>query len=370
MNVEVLAAGVRRATKVHDGETQLSSVVIERAMSDEGAQSVASADEHDQLMKGMQRSDDGGNMLRRDGNVGSAEVMEVAWGPPIEVAPQKCAPCGLARMCGTIMVCIVLGLISLTWIPMVKVYGDGKLSHTLILLAFHILLFLLLASYFQTMFTDPGTVRKQWHREVAGTSQPAYPMCKKSNYFKPPRSHFDSVTQRLVLNMDHFCPWVNNTVGFYNKKFFILFLIYTVVTCAYAFFALAPILWSSSKSSSRSSRGDVVTNALMMVAVIFDGIFALTLTCFAVVHVYFAANNRTTIEHEPTWTSQFDLGAEKNLEYVFGRDRRLWLCPLYGNGPASDGHLWELDDGSWAGHPEAAVVRYGTGAIADNVMNV
>jgi len=31
--------------------------------------------------------------------------------------------------------------------------------------------------------------------------------------FKPPRSHFDSVTQRLVLNMDHFCPWVVNCVG-------------------------------------------------------------------------------------------------------------------------------------------------------------
>jgi len=26
--------------------------------------------------------------------------------------------------------------------------------------------------------------------------------------YKPPRSHFDSITQRLVLNMDHFCPWV------------------------------------------------------------------------------------------------------------------------------------------------------------------
>ncbi len=28
---------------------------------------------------------------------------------------------------------------------------------------------------------------------------------------KPPRAHFDSVTKALVLNMDHYCPWMFNT---------------------------------------------------------------------------------------------------------------------------------------------------------------
>jgi hypothetical protein len=31
-----------------------------------------------------------------------------------------------------------------------------------------------------------------------------------SNQPKPPRSHYDHVTRTLVLNMDHYCPWMFN----------------------------------------------------------------------------------------------------------------------------------------------------------------
>lgn len=35
--------------------------------------------------------------------------------------------------------------------------------------------------------------------------------------------------------MDHHCPWINNCVGMYNMKFFLLFLLYVSVVCLFAF---------------------------------------------------------------------------------------------------------------------------------------
>ena len=78
------------------------------------------------------------------------------------------------------------------------------------LVVFHVLLFMLLASYLHCVFTDPGTVPQAWSDRIASDPQQAarYRYCHKSGLYRPPRSHYCSVTQRVVLNMDHFCPWV------------------------------------------------------------------------------------------------------------------------------------------------------------------
>ena len=39
--------------------------------------------------------------------------------------------------------------------------------------------------------------------------------CGNSKQPKPPRSHFDHVSKTLVLNLDHYCPWMFNASKFY-----------------------------------------------------------------------------------------------------------------------------------------------------------
>ena len=42
-----------------------------------------------------------------------------------------------------------------------------------------------------------------------------YKYCKACKAIKPPRAHHCSVTGRCVFEMDHYCPWMNNCVGYY-----------------------------------------------------------------------------------------------------------------------------------------------------------
>ena len=69
--------------------------------------------------------------------------------------------------------------------------------------------------------------------------------CRHSSRPKPPRAHYDHVTKSLVLNMDHYCPWMFNCVGYFNYRYFFNFLWfvttalwYGTATCFRAFMNL------------------------------------------------------------------------------------------------------------------------------------
>ena len=60
-----------------------------------------------------------------------------------------------------------------------------------------------LCAYVHCVLTDPGTVPPEWHERVAADARLAARtrLCTKSRLYRPPRSHYCSVTQRVVLNM-------------------------------------------------------------------------------------------------------------------------------------------------------------------------
>ena len=316
----------------------------------------------------------------------------------LRAPPCRVTPCSIVRVLGSFMIGVVLSIVYCSFVPMWRYYGGGGARDSAVLALFHVLVSLLVSSYLRTVFTDPGTVPGEWQERVAALKRSPYDKCRRSGLFKPPRAHFDSVTRRLVLNMDHFCPWVNNCVGYFNRKFFILFVGYCALTCSFTAVALGLVSYAEqagmvrplasavlsphavaghepptappgSAGAADGSAGlapppmpappmpwplsyldvsDTSLAVMTLMGALLDAIFGVVLTCFCAAHLWMAARNQTSIEGQSA-SHSYRLSVERNLEQVFGADKRLWLLPVWGEGPVGDGVHWPLAGGGFDG---------------------
>ena len=157
--------------------------------------------------------------------------------------------------------------------------------------------------------------------------------CRKCQLPKPPRAHHCSICQKCVLNMDHHCPWVGNCVGFYNYRYFYLFLLWTCLGCAYGSICmLAPYL------HVRRTGGVHIRlqySPRMAVKFLFPLAFAITIAVGALLlfHTYLLLSAQTTIEmyknierkqlflelRGEKFTNPFSTGSMRgNFEQIFG----------------------------------------------------
>lgn len=129
-------------------------------------------------------------------------------------------------------------------------------------IAFNIIFSLAMISFLRAVFTDPGYIPDSWsvHPDdlesgertrlmpaVLQTQEKKHDgtvrICRKSKpaMYKPDRAHYCRVMQRCVLKMDHFCPWLNNCIGFYNHKFFVLFVAYMAMITVFMVVVMTPV---------------------------------------------------------------------------------------------------------------------------------
>jgi len=238
------------------------------------------------------------------------------------------------------------------WFDEIPLEGDHYFSLGWI---FHILISMFLSlniafNYFMVIFSSPGSTkgllmdpqelealkRESTPRKGEGFSR----YCKICKKFKPPRSHHCHICKICVLRMDHHCPWLSNCVGFYNHKYFVLFLLYLWIGCIYvALMSFIPFRESMFNLKSPwigiSSRGIFMLSFVLTLTVSFAVGFLL---CW---HLYLIVSGQTTIEFYfnryrirqsrlkgEVWSNEYDLGWIQNFKIFFHPGRFWWITWL------------------------------------------
>eukprot|EP00921_Rhytidocystis_pertsovi_P003461 GHVQ01005990.1.p1 GENE.GHVQ01005990.1~~GHVQ01005990.1.p1 ORF type:complete len:317 (+),score=24.78 GHVQ01005990.1:425-1375(+) len=220
---------------------------------------------------------------------------------------------------------------------------------------FHICFGLLLLSFVKCVITDPGEVPANWGFYMGDdTKRRRY--CKVCNVWKPDRTHHCSACGRCVLNMDHHCPWINNCVGFYNRKFFIQLLIYALIClifvavqgCQFIFRESVTVLKQPATPPSVEDKAWILVEYVLVCLVLFIALILIfALVPFSRFHMQLVLRNSTTIENMDTTSRdshKYDLGFGRNMEQVFGSNPCCWLvpCHTYSSRPAGDGVRWNM----------------------------
>ncbi|KAG6616981.1 putative palmitoyltransferase [Phytophthora cinnamomi] len=226
-------------------------------------------------------------------------------------------------------VAVALGLMLLklyTWAVVLRAQCGAPLNGLYLLLTA-----LMLWSYACAMRCRPAS-----RRPASVESERVTRYCERCDADKAAHVHHCSVCGRCVFRMDHHCPWTGNCVGWSNKKFFLLFLLYTSLSCLVFNSMASPLVWDA-----RFRRYE----ALLKCGWVLSLGVGLLLAGYFAFHLWLLREGKTTLEFLAGRTGELaDCGFTHNVTVYFGRDVWSWWLPTTPMLDAAMGGRRERDD--------------------------
>jgi hypothetical protein len=211
--------------------------------------------------------------------------------------------------------------------------------------------FLVLWTYYSTVYTSPGFLPLNWvpddttpeanrllmSSDRRDISSPTW--CGKCHSYRPLRSHHCRHCGRCVLVYDHHCPWVNNCIGHGNRKSFFIWLGYTTVLSLIGYILLSYRLLEIIYLKEDSKLANIWTlDGLLLLWLMFVAMSlgAWSANMFSSQMILIALN--LTIPEKEKISSRFDAlfrqtpeqvldAVQQNFIYILGPSRLTWFIP-------------------------------------------
>ena len=84
-------------------------------------------------------------------------------------------------------------------------------------------------------FEKKTSITEQFKKAMIRNYRLKLTRCRSCYVVRPINVHHCIICHSCVLEQDHHCPWVNNCVGLFNKKYFILYNFYAILSVVYSF---------------------------------------------------------------------------------------------------------------------------------------
>ncbi|EIM86060.1 zf-DHHC-domain-containing protein [Stereum hirsutum FP-91666 SS1] len=175
----------------------------------------------------------------------------------------------------------------------------------------------------------------RWSSEV-NITKASTTRCTKCNQIKPERTHHCRICNRCVLKYDHHCPVrVNQCVGLYNERHFVLFMVYLVIGAFWYTLLGWDFILMAFGMHWNAKWPFLVPSVVFIMSYILAAVMCLAVGIMAAWHLWSVAIGETSCEgHDfeiyrklaksrgETFVNSYDLGKRKNLELFFnlGRD--------------------------------------------------
>eukprot|EP00474_Spongospora_subterranea_P011042 CRZ11500.1 hypothetical protein [Spongospora subterranea] len=186
----------------------------------------------------------------------------------------------------------------------------------------------------------------------SATSSNSIRVCRKCDpaRYKPDRAHHCTKSNSCVLAMDHYCTFAGSTIGFVNRKFFILFIMYSFASgCLF----VSSLSWRLSSAVEHLFDGQFSIGRDFPIILSCASVICICacLALFFSFHIYIMVNAMTTIEFREKRGSsdpdvrrkslisriKFNRGYLGNFTEVFGTAWYFWLLPIQSDFGGSDG---------------------------------